>query len=203
MTNIIDIILFPLYAALFALFFAWRRKKIQDPVLKRYHRIGFWIKIFSTVAYIIFSLKLAKLDSTFLYYPEGVNITRLILKDVSNIELWFIPGKEFDFSLLADTLNKGYFNSESNFFIAKLVSFFSFFTFGNYSVITLIFSMISFSGVWKLFKFFYIQYPHLNKHFAFAILYLPNFVFWSSGILKDPLCTGMLGWFTYSMYMAL
>ena len=202
MTNLIDFILFPLYAALFALFFAWRRKKIQDPVLRRYHRIGFWIKIFSTIAFIIFSLKLAQLDSTFLYYPEGINITRLIFKDISNIGLWFIPGKEFDFSMLANTLNKGYFNSESNFFIARLVSFFSFFSFGNYSVITLFFSMISFSGVWKLFRFFYEQYPHLHKKFAIAIIYLPNFVFWSSGILKDPLCTGMLGWFTYAMYKA-
>ncbi len=202
MSHLSDIILFPLYVALFALFFAWRRKKIDDPVLKKYHRIGFWIKIFSTIAYIIFSLKLAKVDSTFLYYPEGINITRLILKDINNIGLWFIPGKDFDYTLLADTLNKGYFNSESNFFIARLVSFFSFFTFGSYSVITLIFSMISFSGVWKLYRFFYEQYPNLHKQFAIAILYLPNFVFWSSGILKDPLCTGMLGWLTYSMYKA-
>jgi hypothetical protein len=200
MNNLIDIILFPLYVALFALFFAWRRKKIEDPVLKKYHHIGFWIKIFSTLAYVIYSLKLAKLDSTFLYYPEGVNIVKLIFKDVSNIKLLFAAGKDFDPNLLANSLNKGYFNSDSNYFIAKLVAFLSFFSFGNYSVITLFFSMISFSGVWRLYKFFYEQYPHLHKQLAIAILYLPNFVFWSSGILKDPLCTGMLGWFTYGMY---
>lgn len=200
MNNLIDIILFPLYVALFALLFAWRRKKIKDPVLKKYHRIGFWIKIFSTLAYIIFSLKLAKLDSTFLYYPEGLNIGKLILKDFTNIKLLFIPGKEFDSNLLTDSFNKGYFASESNYFVAKLVAVLSFFSFGSYSVITLFFSMISFSGVWRLYKFFYEQYPHLHKQLAIAILYLPNFVFWSSGILKDPLCTGMLGWLTYGMY---
>lgn len=202
MNNLIDIILFPLYVALFALLFAWRRKKIKDPVLKRYHRIGFWIKIFSTLAYIVFSLKLAKLDSTFLYYPEGLNITKLILKDFTNIKLLFTPGKEFDTNLLADSFNNGYFASESNYFIARLVTVLSFFCFGSYSVITLFFSMISFTGVWRLYKFFYEQYPHLHKQLAIAILCLPNFVFWSSGILKDPLCTGMLGWFTYSMYKA-
>ena len=83
MNHLIDIILFPLYVALFALFFNWRRKKIADPVLKKYHRIGFWIKIFSAFAYIIYSLNLAKLDSVFLYYPEGLNIAKLILKDFS------------------------------------------------------------------------------------------------------------------------
>jgi len=200
MNHLIDIILFPLYVALFALFFNWRRKKIADPVLKKYHRIGFWIKIFSAFAYIIYSLNLAKLDSVFLYYPEGLNIAKLILKDFSNIHLLFIPGQDFDTDLLADSFNKGYFKSESNFFIARLVTLFSFFSFGSYSVITLFFSMISFAGVWRLFRFFYDQYPHLHKALAISILYLPNFVFWSSGILKDPLCTGMMGFVTYGLY---
>jgi hypothetical protein len=195
-----DIIFFPLYVLFFSLLFSARRKRIEDPVLKKYHRRGFWIKVFSTVAYIIFSVYLSKGDSTFLYYPEGINITRLILKDVTNIKLLFISGKDFDQNLLADTFNKGYFESESNYFVTKLVTFFSFISFGSYSVITLMFSMISFSGVWRLYKFFYEQYPHLHKQLAIAIIYLPTFVFWSSGILKDPLCTGMLGWFTYSMY---
>jgi hypothetical protein len=200
MNHLSDIILFPLYVALFALFFSWRRKKIEDPILKKYHRTGFWIKVFSAFAYIIYSLNLAKLDSVFLYYPEGVNIAKLILKDTSNIKLLFTPGIDFDSDLLADSLNKGYFKSESNYFIARLVTIFSFFSFGSYSVITLIFSMISFAGVWRLYRFFYDQYPHLHKAFAIAILYLPNFVFWSSGILKDPLCTGMMGFMTYGLY---
>jgi hypothetical protein len=200
MNHLADIILFPLYVGLFAFFFSVRRKRLKDPLLRRYHRNAFWLKVCSALAYVFFSLFLAKLDSTYLYYPEGMNITRLILKDFTNIKLLFIQGKDFDFNLLADSLNKGYFASESNFFIARLVTVFSFFSFGSYSVITLIFSMISFSGVWRLYRFFYEQYPHLHKQLAIAVLFLPNFVFWSSGILKDPLCTGMLGWFTYAMY---
>ena len=31
-------------------------------------------------------------------------------------------------------------------------------------------------------------------------MYLPTFVFWSSGILKDPICTGAVGWITYALY---
>ncbi len=195
-----DIILFPLYVLFFSLLSSAGRKRLEDPLLKKYHHRGFWIKVFSAVAYIIFSVYLSKGDSTFLYYPEGMNITRLILKDFTNIKLLFISGKDFDQNLLADTFNKGYFESESNYFVTKLVTFFSFISFGSYSVITLIFSMISFSGVWRLYKFFYEHYPNLHKQLAIAIIYLPTFVFWSSGILKDPLCTGMLGWFTYSMY---
>ena len=59
--------------------------------------------------------------------------------------------------------------------------------------------MMSFTGVWRLFRF-YEQYPRMHKQLAIAIIYLPTFVFWSSGILKDPLCIGAMGWVTYSLY---
>jgi hypothetical protein len=201
--GLIDIIVFPLYVMLFALIFSMRRRRMDDPILKKYHRQGFWIKILSTIAFIIFSAFIAKGDSMFLYYPEGVNIAKLIVKDFSNIQLLFSSGKDFDQNLLADSFNKGYFNSESNYFVARLVAVLSFITLGSYSAITLIFSMISYAGVWRLFRFFYEQYPHLHKQLAIAIIYLPTFVFWSSGILKDPLCTGMIGFLTFSVYNVL
>ncbi len=62
------------------------------------------------------------------------------------------------------------------------------------------FSFIAFTGIWKLFLFFYEQYPQHHKKLAIAILYLPTFVFWSSGILKDTLCIAAIGWITYALY---
>ncbi|HMO61342.1 MAG TPA: hypothetical protein PKC39_00695 [Ferruginibacter sp.] len=197
-----DLILFPVYVLIFYLIFSARRKRITDPVLRRYHLHGFWIKVLGTVAFTFFHLFITRGDTTALYYTEGINITKLILQDITNVKMLFTSGKHFDENLLADSFNRGYFKNESNYFITILVSFFSFFTFGSYSVINLVFSLISFSGVWRLYKFFYEQYPKLHRQLAIAIIYLPTFIFWSSGILKDPLCTGMLGWFTYSVYCA-
>lgn len=202
--GLIDFILFPLYVLLFHLFFSARRKRITDPVLKKYHKRGFWIKVAGTIAFTVFhTLVSPGNDSTGLYFNEGINIAQLISQDNTNIKWIFSSGADFDQSLLFNPFNEGYFRSESNYFVTRLVSIFSFVSFRNYMVINLIFSMISFSGVWHLYKFFYEQYPHLHTKLAIAILYLPTFVFWSSGILKDPLCTGMLGWMTYSIYCAL
>lgn len=198
--DILDFIFFFIYAFIFNIIFSARRKKYNNPLLKKYHKQAFWIKIWGTFAFSIFVIYLSPGDSNGLYYPEGVNIARLIIKDPSNIELLFGTGKDFDQSLLTDIGNSGYFNEESNFMVTRLVAIFSFFTFGKFMAINLVFSMISFTGVWRLFRFFYEQYPHLHKQFAIAILYLPTFAFWSSGILKDPICTGALGWVTYSLY---
>ena len=200
----IDLILFPLYVLLFHLFFSWRRRRIDDPVLKKYHKQGFWIKVLGALAFTFFHTVVSPgNDSTGLYYVEGINIAKMISADFSNIKWIFMPGAEFDQTLLFDPFNEGYFRSESNYFVTRLVAILSFISWNNYMVINLFFSMISFSGVWKLYRFFYEQYPHLHKKLAIAVLYLPTFVFWSSGILKDPLCTGMLGWMTYSIYSVL
>lgn len=196
-----DVILFPLYVFIFHLIFSARRKRMNDPVLRKYHKHGFWIKVFSSVAFSIFFVYLTPGDSTSLYYPEGYHLYRLILNDpVNNIHLLFMAGINYDENLLLNPDNIGYVSANSNFLVIKLVAILSFFTFGKYLLINLCFSMISYSGVWRLYKFFYEHYPHLHKKLAIAIIYLPTFIFWSSGILKDPLCTGMLGWMTYSLY---
>ena len=196
----LDIILFPLYVFLFHLFFASRRKKLKDPVLRFYHKWAFWVKIFSTLAITVFNYYISIGDSTTLYYPEGINIFRLIMRDPSNIQWLFMEGKDFSKDLIRNSANTGYFKSEANFFVIRLVAIFAFFTFGRYLLINLLFSMIAFTGIWKLFRFFYNIYPHLHKKIAIAVLFLPTVVFWSSGTLKDPICMGMLGWMTYCIF---
>jgi hypothetical protein len=200
--NYLDYILFPIYVGLFYFIFSLRRKKYADPVLRKYHVRAFWIKIVSTMAFTFFIVGISnkQSDSYLLYWVEGHNIFKLILNDPSNIKWIFTKGKNFDQALLADMWNLGYFNDENNYMVARLVTIFSFFSFGKYLIINLFFSMISFSGVWRLYRFFYELYPHLHKQLAIALLYLPTFVFWSSGILKDPMCTGAIGWLTYSLY---
>jgi hypothetical protein len=198
--GLIDLILFPLYVLFFYVLFRIQRKKYKDPVLKKYHNQGFWIKVLGTIAFTIFNAYLSPGDSVGLYHLEGLNIYHLILNDSSNIKLLFSKGIDFDESLLKNIANAGYFKTESNYMVTKMVAFFSFFTFGKYMVTNLVFSMIAFTGVWKLYLFFYEQFPRMHKQFAIAVLYLPTFVFWSSGIMKDTICVASLGWITYALY---
>lgn len=195
-----DFVLFPFYLAMFAFIFSRLRNNYKDPLLKKYHKQGFWIKIIGCIAFTIFNAYISPGDSTGLYHQEGVNIYHLIQKDFSNINLLFSEGKNFDESLLRDQGNAGYFKSPNNFLVTKIVAIFCFVTFGKYMIINLFFALIAFTGAWKLFLFFYEQYPQLHKKFAIAILWLPTFVFWSSGILKDSICIASLGWITYGLY---
>lgn len=195
-----DFLVFPFYLVLFAFIFARLRSNYKDPLLKKYHKQGFWVKVVSCIAFTIFNAYISPGDSTGLYHSEGVNIYRLIQHDFNNLGILISEGKDFDESLLRNPFNAGYFKSPNNFLVTKMVAIFSFVTFGKYMVINLIFALIAFTGTWKLFLFFYEQYPKLHKKFAIAILFLPTFVFWSSGILKDSICVASLGWITYGIY---
>ena len=195
-----DLILFPLFVILASLFFRRIRSKYDNPVLRKYHKQGFWIKMLGCFAFTIFSVYLSPGDSLGLYQTEGNNLYHLILQDSHNLHIIFDKSKEFDEMLLKDPRNGGYFRSEANFMVARFVTLLSFISFGRYAAINVIFACIAFSGMWKLFLFFYEQYPHMHKKFAIGILYFPTLVFWSSGILKDTLCIASIGWVTYSVY---
>ncbi len=196
----LDLILFPFYVALFYFLFSARRKNYTDPVLKYYHKQGFWIKVFTVIPFTIFNTVLSPGDSIGLFYTEGTHISRLIMQDSFHLQWLYLPSADFDQSLLKNSLNMGYLRAENNYMVVRITAVLSFLAMHKYLILNLFFSMISFSGVWRLYRFFYEQYPHLHKQFAIAILYLPTFVFWSSGILKDPLCTGAIGWLSYSLY---
>jgi hypothetical protein len=198
--GIFEFILYPFYVALFYFIFKAFRKNYTDPVLKYYHNQGFWIKALIVLVFAVFNSSISLGDSFVLYQREGRNIYYLILKDSSNIKILFEKAVDFDETLLATNWNMGYLKTEANFMVTKFVTVISFLTFGKYLLTNLVFSMLAFTGAWKLFLFFYEQYPNLHRKFAIAILYLPTFVFWSSGILKDSICIAALGWITYSLY---
>ncbi len=195
-----DLILFPVFLVILSLFFKGIRNRYEDPILKKYHRQGFWVKILGCIAFFTYSVYLSPGDSIGLYQTEGSNIYRLILHNSNHLHWIFQKGKYFDESFLLNPYNSGYCRSEANFMVIRIVAILSFITTGRYAATSLIFACIAFSGVWKLFLFFYEQYPHMHKKFAIAILFFPTFVFWSGGILKDTLCIASLGWVTYALY---
>ncbi len=198
--GIFEFILFPFYVAFFYFIFKVLRKKLKNPVLQYYHAQAFWIKVIAVLVFAVFNSTISKGDSFVLYHVEGKNIYQMILKDFANVKWILMKGVNFDETLLANSWNRGYLLGEANFMVTRFVTVISFFTLGKYLLTNLVFSLFALTGAWKLFLFFFEQYPHLHKKFAIAILYLPTFIFWSSGILKDSICIAALGWITYSLY---
>ncbi|GAB3637413.1 hypothetical protein GCM10027422_30030 [Hymenobacter arcticus] len=88
----------------------------------------------------------------------------------------------------------------TEFRLARLAAFLGLFCFNNYTVIALFFAIISFSGMWALYITMVKIRPHVYKELAWTMFYMPSLFFWGSGLLKDSLCIGALGWLFYGFY---
>jgi hypothetical protein len=78
-----------------------------------------------------------------------------------------------------------YYNEAETFFVCKIGSIFSFFTFGSYILLDIIFSFITFLASWRLFEMVRSFNLHSDRTIAFAIFGIPSLGFWCSGLSKD------------------
>ncbi len=111
----------------------------------------------------------------------------MILKDFSNIHWVTGPGPEYDKSgLLADPYNLGYCRDINNFMVCRVVTFLSFFSFGKYLITCLLFSLISYTGVWKLYRFFLRSIPPLTQATGHSYSIFTHFCFLEFRHFKRP-----------------
>jgi hypothetical protein len=89
--------------------------------------------------------------------------------------------------------------SESNFFVPKFALPFSLIFFGSYLCITFCFGFFALGGAIRLFKTFYHYFPKYYRELGFSILFLPSVGYWSSGLLKDSICFGSVGFLMYAV----
>jgi len=89
----------------------------------------------------------------------------------------------------------------TEYLVSRLAATLGLLCFNNYTVIALMFTAISFSGLWALYMTMAKIRPHVYKELAWTIFYVPSMFFWGSGLLKDSLCIGALGWLFYAFYL--
>ncbi len=92
-----------------------------------------------------------------------------------------------------------YYRDPASFMIVRIVAFIDIFTLHTYSATALFFAAFSFSGVWALYSAVQQKYPQHTKWLAYGVLFMPSVVFWGSGILKDTVTLGALGWMTWAL----
>lgn len=88
------------------------------------------------------------------------------------------------------------YRDDPSYMVVRITGFFAIITGGTYAGTALVFAVISFSGLWAMYMKFCQLFPKQVTGLAFAILFIPSTIFWGSGILKDSITFGMLGWST-------
>lgn len=160
----------------------------------------------------------------FCYYPSGYNGDSVSTLHDAKIIYDALPEHPMDFikmifglhsELDTDPLYEPYFKQiekwgradiTGDFFLndnrtpIRINAIIMLFSFGSYSVHALVMLMMSFIGQFAFYKTFKGYFS--NKEFLLAVIIFitPSMLFWTSGVLKEPIAICLLGLFTYSYF---
>ncbi|MGB4845499.1 MAG: hypothetical protein WBP16_13610 [Ferruginibacter sp.] len=202
--TIFDYLLLPVYLYIFYLIIRKRSVKYTDAELRKYFLIAFFLRMFGSVAYSMLVQYYYGYGDSFIYYYGSNYLRDQILQDGSNIKYLFAKAAEVKtwYNVEVNNINyAGYFGIESNLFVMKISAVLSFLSFNSFLIISLFFGLFSFAGQWRMFLVFNdINKGKQLKLLAWAVLLTPSIWFWGSGLMKDSVCIGGLGFIIHYLY---
>lgn len=184
-----DWILFPIYFIfIYIIFISWGRKHYSGKKLK-YFKQGILVKLLGGLFFSIYHGYIFKGGDTFLFFDTGIKITDYFFTDIKRfVSLVFLP-TEITEPIFPDFLD-GIILEENNFFSSRLTAILGVITFKAYFPTVLIFSALSYLGIWYAFTGISRLLPYLQKELAFIFLFIPSIILWGSGLGKDSLTYG-------------
>lgn len=210
--NEMDLMMGPLWFFLIILIAILIRDiTIKNEDIKKYFLPGLIVKLIGAIGVCLvyqFYYDPRFGGDTIVYYLTSDGMYKAFWKDpFAYIYLIFkpeIPKEEFLFQNYEFYYTYGrympYFFNFSAYNVARLAGLVSLPAFNSYIAMSLLFSAISYIGVWHLYKVFLYYFPKLHKQLAIAIFFIPSVFFWGSGILKDTITFASLGMITYNLF---
>lgn len=142
------------------------------------------------------------------YWDGAVKLNNLFWTDPFAYFQELFAGDEVRSVYRNFSLNTGYPDSRiyaesESWFISKIASFFTFFTFKGYMLMSLIFAYITTNASWKLFELVRSYKLHSDWHLALAIFFIPSLSFWCAGISKDTVVFVAICYFLHHLFQLL
>ena len=202
--TIIDYLLLPVYLYIFYMIVKKRAIAYTDAELRKIFFTAFFLRMFGSVAYSMMVQYYYGYGDSFTYYVGSNFLRTQVLQDASNISYFFAPAEEvkqwYDFEV-GDINYAGYLGGAPNLFVMKISALVSLLAFNKFLIISIIFGFFSFAGQWRLFQVFNeINKGQQQKLLAWAVLYTPSIWFWGSGLMKESICLGGLGFIVHFLY---
>jgi len=139
---------------------------------------------------------------TFNYWNHTTIINSSLQDSFSTwLKLITASADKYDPDIFPYAARMQWYTSRPDYFVPQVGAFIGLFTLTTYLPTTVIYSALSFIGIWKMFIVFTKLYPRLTKQMAFAFLFVPSVIFWGSGFMKDTITFSCIGWVTHFFYL--
>lgn len=183
-----------------------RRRRYSELEHYKYYVPAFSFKMFFVIANAMFYIIVYGAGGDSIgYWDTAVKLNHLFWKDpiLYFQELFTTPEymghlRNFDYST-------GYpdarmYGEPPSYFVAKIASVFTFFTFKGYILMSIIFGFVTTNASWNLFELTRSFKLHSDWHLALAIFFIPSLSFWCGGISKDTVMWVAVCYFLYNVY---
>jgi hypothetical protein len=186
-----DWLLFPIYAFIVVKLFTAFGKRHYSGVTLKYFKYGLYAKFIGGIIFTIYHIYIYQGGDTVTYYDTGVKVYDFLFSDFSRYISLVFKSTANTAHLFPNVEGTNIF-LESNFFPVRVVAVFAIFTFGCYLPITVMFTALSYLGIWYGFRSVTKLFPAMEKYIAISFLFIPSVVLWGTGIGKDSLTFGAL-----------
>ncbi len=203
--TITDFLLLPLYLFFLYLIIKIASRKYNGTPLRKYFITAFSLHMAGSFCYAMLIQFYYGYGDSFGFYM-GSNFIRDFISNGGNpFGIFYISGEDVVkpnsiVSNMGLELPIG-IGTNSNFTIMKISAILSYISVNSYLIISLFFGLFAFAGLWKL---YYTLNEILDlkaeKLLAFTILYTPSICFWGSGLIKDTVCIGIVGFIIHLCY---
>ncbi len=176
------------------------RHKFTNRFTQPYFIPGLTVKIIGAICLGLIYQFYYQGGDTFNYFEQSAVIHRAFLNNpLDGLRLMFANG-DYQSSTFEYATQIYWYKSPSEYFVIKVAAFFGLFCNHSYSSIAIFFALFGFSGIWVLYQTFVKIAP--SKHFALSlcILFVPSVFFWGSGLMKDTITMGALGWLFFGFH---
>ncbi len=191
---------------LFLFFILIRYKWIyyKNENFSKYFVPAFAVKVVGCSFLVFMQQVIYKGGDTFVFF-EGVTYINTAFSKSFDLGLEIVSKATEDFSSAAIAAMGNYFSSmpAGNMAVIRIGGVVSLFFNNLYFPIALTITLFSFLGSWRLYLFFLKFYPSLHKPLALACLFIPSTFLWGTGLQKDSICIGFLGFLTFASYKLL
>lgn len=177
--------------------------KNRNKLEYKYFIAGYWAKIIGGLSFaLIYTYYYNQVGDTYFYFWSAQVISDAILTEpMVGLKILFQSVSVDDPATHYYTQQFfSYVRGDDTFLVLKITAVLLLLGPKSYFSCTIFFSFFSFLGIWRFFLVLASKYPSLLKQMAIAALFIPSVFFWGSGILKDSIVMGALGFLLYSIY---
>ncbi|MFN5184038.1 MAG: hypothetical protein ACK5D5_13540 [Bacteroidota bacterium] len=198
--GLVDMITLPIFLVVLLVYVSiHKNKNISTNNFYRYFPWAVYAKLLGVISFCFVFTYYYKGGDTISYYESCRAFSNLLWERPADFFNVMLGDGNFENYCLFSA-RTGYpwayiFMEPRTLFLAKIFSPIVFISFNSYLISSILISMISFVGIWKIYKLLVKYYPQFSKEIAICILFFPTAVFWGSGMLKDTVTLSAFCWF--------